>query len=571
MRRLSFITIALVIAGSAAADPAAAGGEARPAPVGKRLASALGSAEADDVLPVWIFLDDESADATAWRVSPRAERRVRVRGAVAERRALPRSVDERIVARLRPRLIRVRHLSRYFNAVSADVRAGSIPALRGTAGVRLLDAVAAVSGASPARPATASSGGDPVSEDLGGSAEQLGQLGLPPLMSAGRDGSGRSTGNAPVIVCVMDSGFDLDHEAFRTIRVEAERDFVDGDATTADEPGDPPGQDWHGTSVLGVIAGNLPGRIAGPAAGATYLLAKTEIIGSETRVEEDNWIAGLEWADSAGADVVTSSLGYVAWYDREDLDGDTALCTRAADIAASRGVVVVQAAGNFGSWGGLLAPADGDSVITVGSVDRLGRIAWSSSRGPTADGRIKPDVVARGVDVFTVDGETSFGYARPGGTSFATPLVAGICALAIEESPDRGPMDIRERLRAAGDRADAPDTVYGWGIPDAAAVIGVEPSGVPGETIIARGTPNPFRGEIAFDFFLPRSEPLTARVYDAGGRLVRSLGERRVVSWSGRVTWDGRDDRGNAVAAGVYFVDLRTPTLRRTMKTVRVR
>lgn len=571
MQRLSFITIACLIVLCAAAKPAVAGGEASPAPLGSRLSRIIGNASTDGVVPVWIFLDAAPSSAPEWRVSGRAGRRVLARGAPAVRRHRPIAIDERIVASLRPHLVRIRHRSRYFHAVSADVRVSAIESLRRIHGVRFLEAVAEAKRPLPGVRLRPDLAGDPVSTDLGESAAQLEQLNLPPLLAAGRDGSGRSTGNEPVIVCVMDSGFDLDHEAFRTIRIDAERDFVEDDGVTVDDPGDSLDQDWHGTSVLGVIAGNLEGRIAGPAAGAAYLLAKTEIIGSETRIEEDNWIAGLEWADSAGADVVTSSLGYYQWYGPEDLDGETALCTRAADIAASRGVVVVQAAGNFGSWGGLIAPADGDSVITVGSVDRHGVIAWSSSRGPTADGRIKPDVVARGVEVFTVDGKTAFGYNRPGGTSFATPLVAGICVLMLEESPERGPIDIRDRLRASGNRAASPDTVYGWGIPDAVRAVGAGLPETPAETIIARGSPNPFREEIAFEFFLPRSEPLTAHVYDVAGRLVRILGDARIVSWSGRVTWDGRNDRGEVVASGVYFIDLRTPTLRRTMKTIRVR
>jgi hypothetical protein len=154
------------------------------------------------------------------------------------------------------------------------------------------------------------------------------------------------------------------------------------------------------------------------------------------------------------------------WYDYEDLDGNTAMTTRAVDIAASRGILVVTAAGNEGGfpWPTLLAPADADSVIAVGAVDALGEVSGFSSRGPTYDGRIKPDVMAQGEMVATISWQSSHGLAPGFGTSAATPLVAGACALILQKNPDWSPIQIRDALRATANHADDPDNDHGWGI-----------------------------------------------------------------------------------------------------------
>jgi hypothetical protein len=223
-----------------------------------------------------------------------------------------------------------------------------------------------------------------------------------------------------------------------------------------------------------LLGANDPGNIVGVAPDAAYILAKTEDVRSETRAEEDNWVAALEWADSLGATVVSSSLGYLefddGWaYPPDSLNGDVAVTTVAADAAAARGITVVTAAGNRGpGFRTLITPGDGDSVITAGAEDSLGALASFSSRGPTADGRLKPDLVAPGVQVFVVDPFSGSGFARINGTSAATPLIAGTAALLQQLHPTYSPIDVRTALSRYADGAATPDSLRGWGRPDAA-------------------------------------------------------------------------------------------------------
>jgi subtilisin family serine protease len=185
--------------------------------------------------------------------------------------------------------------------------------------------------------------------------------------------------------------------------------------------------------------------------------------------EEDDFVRALEWADSIGVDIVTSSLGYYVWYEFADLDGNTAITTIACDIAVGKGITVCTAAGNerLSSWGHIIAPSDGDSVIAVGGVNQFGVLASFSSPGPSADGRFKPDVAARGLEVTTVNPNDSLGYSSSNGTSFSTPLVAGACALILQRNTGWGPMDVLDALRNEASQSNNPDNDLGWGIIDA--------------------------------------------------------------------------------------------------------
>ena len=233
----------------------------------------------------------------------------------------------------------------------------------------------------------------------------------------------------------------------------------------------------HGTMVLSVMGGYMVDSLIGSAPMANYLLFRTEDSESETIVEEDYWAAAAELADSIGVDIINSSLGYTIMYDDtinshtySDMDGNTTIITKAADRAASRGILVVNSAGNSGlnSWYYIGAPADGDSVLAVGAVDYLGNIAPFSSRGPSFDGRIKPNVCAKGMSVVVADQDSSIRYAN--GTSFSAPLVSGLSACLwqaiLSNNIDVSNMDIISLIQESSSLFSNPNDSLGYGIPN---------------------------------------------------------------------------------------------------------
>lgn len=301
--------------------------------------------------------------------------------------------------------------------------------------------------------------------NYGQSYTQLNLIQVPAVHDLGYDGSG-------VTICVMDAGFNnLAHVAFDSMNIIAMWDFVNGDPNVGDE-GDM-GTGSHGTNTLSVIGGFAPGNLIGPAYRSNYILAKTENTDSETPVEEDNWVAALEWADSIGVDVTSTSLGYLEYdppftgYTWQDMNGNTAIITIAADLAVKKGIVVVNSAGNEG-WNTtpntLVAPADGDSVFAIGAVDGSGIRVGFSSFGPTADGRIKPDFMAMGSNVWAARSSGTTQYTYVSGTSFSCPLSAGVVALLLQSNPNLTPIQIRNILRQTSTQSNTPDNFYGWGI-----------------------------------------------------------------------------------------------------------
>lgn len=303
--------------------------------------------------------------------------------------------------------------------------------------------------------------------------------------SQGLDGSG-------VILAIFDTGYRKSHGAFANhyleSRVLAEHDFIFNDNNTANEAADNATQWNHGTYIWSTTGGFLDGTIYGPAYRATFILCKTEDVRSETPVEEDNWIAALEWVDSLGADVVTSSLTYSDWYVPSQYDGLTAAITIAANTAAGLGIVVCNAMGNSGpSPSTLTPPADAFDMISCGAVDVNGTLASFSSRGPTADGRMKPEVCARGVSTYCATTTSDASYGSVSGTSLSTPLVAGAAALLIQARPTFPPTLIRQALMQTASRAATPDNNYGWGIVNLQAALSY---GVSLSSDVTRGEPS---------------------------------------------------------------------------------
>ena len=228
--------------------------------------------------------------------------------------------------------------------------------------------------------------------------------------------------------------------------------------------------DDHGTKVLSCLAADAPGLMVGTAPQAEYWLIKSEDSRSEFPIEEDYWTAAMEFADSVGVDVVNTSLGYYEFDDKtcnyryRDLDGHYSLMSHSASMAADKGLVVVCSAGNSGrgTWKKLTPPGDAENVITVGAMDKNLVNADFSSVGNTADGRVKPDVMAVGVSsaVAGNDGTVS----RANGTSFASPTFCGLVACFWQACPWLTAKEVIEAVRRSADRADAPDNIYGYGV-----------------------------------------------------------------------------------------------------------
>jgi hypothetical protein len=327
----------------------------------------------------------------------------------------------------------------------------------------------------------------------------------------------------------------------------------------------------HGTAVLSVLAGKIPGAIAGTAPGADYLLLKTEDVLSEFPSEEDFWAAGAEYADSAGAEIISSSLGYFNFddptlnYKYSDLDGNTAFVTRVADIAASKGIIVFASAGNErnNEWKRILFPSDGDSVVSVGAVDGYRAIAAFSSAGPSSDRRIKPDNVTMGVSVPVQTTENT--VYRSNGTSFSCPVLSGMAACLLQAVPLALNNDIIEVLHSNADRYITPDSLYGYGIPDLAnALVSLQDKYViiPDEEIIAY--PNPTTGDFNI-IFHEQPEQFTIEIISLTGRL---LFRKEYPEYSGRTikitVLQNREQ-------GVYFIRFITPAGTMVQKIIKLR
>jgi len=447
---------------------------------------------------------------------------------------------------------RIRSVSRWLNAVSVEADSATlrrIASLPFVAGIRPVSSFI-LRPQIPIELLDQPLGKTP-SFNYGPSYAQDSMLAVDSLHNAGLSGQG-------VVIGIMDTGFDTSLAAFADMRAEdriiATHDFINGDDDVMDLWDN---QRSHGTAVFSVLGGFDEGFLIGPAFGAEYILAKTEIYNTEIRAEEDYWVAAAEWMESLGVDIISSSLGYNDWYDTTQLDGNTPVITQAADIAASLGVIVVNSAGNEGNtfWRKIIPPADGDSVIAVGGVDRTGTILSFSSRGPTADGRIKPDFCALGSAV--IHANYAGGYATSSGTSFSAPLIAGGIALLLEGHPDWDYYDIRSALRQASDHSSQPNNQYGWGVPnfvDAFIRQPYRPSGL----IAISVAPHPAIDSVIFYLKLPGAGESVLSVHDVSGAMVREWTFRTGSATFLVHAWDGRNDAGNQVASGIYICVLKS-------------
>lgn len=328
-----------------------------------------------------------------------------------------------------------------------------------------------------------------------------------------------------ILIAVLDAGFINADEIESLIHlinrggIKDTYDFVEQDDHVYESSD-------HGTAVLSILSGKLPGILSGSAPESDYLLLKTEDVLSEFPCEEDFWAAGAEFADSAGADIITSSLGYSTFddpsmdYSHTALDGNTAFISIVADVAASKGIAVFNSAGNErnNDWVRIIFPADGDSVIAVAAVDENRNIASFSSVGFSVAERTKPDVAAMGIAVplQVIPSSVSAGN----GTSFACPIISGMAACLLQAAPTATKVQISDAIKKSADRYLNPDNLYGYGIPDMFAALRIllnDNMIIPDDKIIV--FPNPFSTGFNIIFSKPPGK-VQLEIISGNGRLI---------------------------------------------------
>jgi serine protease AprX len=507
----------------------------------------------------WIFVDCPRGEAV--ELSDAARTRRALRGKATE----DFSVSADCRAALEAAGARLRVESTWLKALSADLDAAALVRVQALPIVRGLRPVATYT---PARTHETTFAPAPVGPaaliNYGPSQAQLNAINAILPLERGVNGTG-------VRVGFLDTEYGgFTHPVFARMRAEGRLNVTTGYRNFAQGPQ----SNTHGLNTASVAVGYAEGSLVGPSWGATLFAATTEYAPTETNLEEDNYVRGLEWLEAQGVDVVNVSLGYTTFdpgqrsYTYADMNGNTGVTTRASDAAVARGVVVVTSAGNEGGcagysvsdggrscWYYIGTPADGKSVIAVGATTIAGAKASFSSFGPTSDGRIKPDVSAPGVTV--VIATSSGGYATSNGTSFAAPLVTGVVAQMLQTNPRLNPIQVRTLLRSTASQASNPDNRLGWGIVNADAAIREAQRTVandPGARaadlavqVRGNGTARP-----VLAVTLPETGSVRAEAFDVLGRRAALLHDGPT---TGTLTLAWPDD----LAAGAYIVRLVTP------------
>ncbi len=514
----------------------------------------------------WVYLDrrdtsEEAYEACLSELDPKAiQRRIRARGTAVNESDLPFHPDD--LAAIRANGFHIRTISRWLGAVSVipENETATLENLQSLAHVREIRQVGTYQSINDLPDATPSDYLEPdnngqatprsvnpqrsTSEDsayYGFAWAQNQLIGVPEAHEMGYTGEG-------VRIGFLDGGYNFYdvHPAFANLTVVDTWNAHDSTSNVF--------TGTHGSACLSVTAANLPQTMVGVAPNVEVLLVRTEDGADEYPEEEDYFVAGLEWAETNGADLISTSLGYSDWYSFDDYDGNTCLTTVACDEAAARGLLVITSAGNRGEEG-LSAPADGDSVLAVAAVDSTGEIRGFSSRGPTADGRIKPDVSAMGYRCAVVP-DSADGYRLGSGTSFSCPAVAGAAALMLESDPTLLPMDFINILRATADRSVVPDNAYGWGIINIPLALNElvspdhnSPDPVPYTHSLGAPYPNPFNPSVQVPLTLLTRERIVAQVYDVLGRKITTLHDGSLAPGIHMVTWVPSE-----IASGAYIL-----------------
>jgi subtilisin family serine protease len=379
-----------------------------------------------------------------------------------------------------------------------------------------------------------------------------------------------------MLIGILDSGF-LDADSLPGLAALRDRNGILLTRDLVSPGNDVYREHYHGRCVLSVMAGQVEGQLMGTAPLANYVLLRTENANSEYIVEEDNWVSGAELCDSIGCDVLNTSLGYTTFDDATqdhvygDLNGLVSRMTRAADIATRKGMIPVNSAGNSGiqPWHYISVPADAFDILAVGAVNDDRELASFSSRGPSADGRVKPDVSAVGLG--TIGLSVGGDHVGPiNGTSFASPLVAGLTACLWQLHPDRTAHEIMDAVRRSASQHDHPDDDLGYGIPDFwrahLLLLGRDLTGLSQPQALGLA-PVPFTDFLDVEVYAGNTNSMQLLIHDALGRLVWSTETGLEPETYSRVRI--QDDLLGKLRAGVYIVEVRVGGSRLVQRVVK--
>ena len=560
-------------------------------------------ADPDAPVRAWVFFTDKGFTDEATfegkkesfkkRLDPHAlKRRLKVRRTENVVSFLDLPLEAQYMRELEGRSARILAQTEWLNGVCVEASGRALLEIEGLPFVRELRPEAVYHRKAESvvqRKAEENENPTPLALDYGPSYDQLRQVNVTGLHGMGFSGAG-------VRLAIFDTGFDRWHESLKRVRVFKEWDFIYGDSVTSFDPEqdtswDDPStrvQTEHGTAMLSILGGYYYGRLIGSAYGADFLLAKTEHNKSstehDTKIEEHNWVSAMAWAESLNANVVSSSLGYATFADTQgyiyqDMNGQTAVTSKIASIAADYGVLVVNAIGNVHdgqTW--LKAPSDAFNILAVGGCSLDGSWWSKSCVGPPSDNplRFKPEVAALSWGTYMANNRQNPGTGRydsleyRSGTSGATAVIAGLAALLLEAHPDWKPKQVIAALCSTASQARAPDNRLGWGLPDGVKALNYSPPVKPPmeeKDALLDPYPNPYepaRGSLYLPYYLSKGGDAWIYIYSATGDLVREL-EVGTNLLPGRYDrgnliplWDGKNESGKAVASGTYLCLLKS-------------
>ena len=373
-------------------------------------------------------------------------------------------------------------------------------------------------------------------------------------------------------IAIIDAGFFRANElnaledVFNEGRILSTRDFVNGGESVYEDH-------QHGTMVLSVIAGSIDGEFKGTAPLASFHLLRSEDVGSETLLEEYNWIAAAEYADSVGVDIINTSLGYTTFDDTlqnhtyADLDGNTTVIAQAADIAASKGILLCISAGNSGAsaWQYISTPADADSVLAVAAVDSNGTYAFFSSVGPASDNDIKPNVASVGWNTYLISPFTGE-VIQGNGTSFSAPMMTGMVACLWQSLPGKTNIEIMRLVEESSSQFSSPDSLLGYGLPNIFNAYSKETGVVyshPREDLIEDVFPIPVTDLVNIIFVSKVSQGVVIRLYSEKGDLIVSVSETVLQGKNQLVL-----SQLNALPSGSYIIEVESAEGNRATTTI---